>query len=36
MVAPDSRLVGVSRHRPWEATPSEQQLQSVTGAFEST
>jgi hypothetical protein len=36
MVAPDSRLVGVSRHRPAEATPSEHALQSVTGELEST
>src|SRR5512133_2346985 len=36
IVAPDSRLVGVSRQRPWEARPSEQALQSVTGALEST
>src|SRR6266496_5063721 len=36
IVAPDSRLVGVRRQRPWEAIPSEQALQSVTGALEST
>ena len=36
MVAPDSRVVGVSRQRPCEASPSEQALQSETGAFEST
>src|SRR3990172_3448432 len=36
MVAPDSLLEGVRRQRPWDATPSEQAVQSVTGAFEST
>jgi hypothetical protein len=34
-VAPASRAVRVSRHRPEDAMPSEQALQSFTGAVES-
>src|SRR3972149_6717470 len=35
-VAPASRVVGVRRHRPCDAIPSEQALQSFTGVVEST
>ena len=35
MVEPASRVVGVSRHFPWEAMPSEQVVQSETGELES-
>ena len=35
MVLPDSRVENVSRHRPWEAMPSEHALQSETGVLES-